>query len=49
MKWEEKKIQHPPPPPEFFFYTKFIFNVGNRMKREENINIEKKIIIFFFQ
>ena len=26
----------PPPPPKFFFYTKFCFNIGNSMKREEN-------------
>ena len=26
------------PPPEFFFYTNFfVFNVGNSMKREENM------------
>ena len=30
----------PPPPPEFCFYTNFLFflNVGNSMKREENMN-----------
>ena len=35
---KNKKIQ-PPPPPEFFFLTPNynFFNVGNSIKREENI------------
>ena len=32
-----KKIPPPPPPPGFFFYTKFVFNVGNSTKLEENM------------
>ena len=52
MKWERivflKKIHTPP---DYFFYTKFVFNVGNSMKREENLKYWKKIILkfYFFQ
>ena len=36
--FSKKKIQHPPTPHRnYFFYTKFFFNVGNSMKREENM------------
>ena len=36
--FSKKKI-NTPTPPEFFFYTNFLFffNVGNSMKREENM------------
>ena len=39
-----------PPPPEFFFYTNFLFflNVGNSMKREENMKFKKKNSNFIF-
>ena len=45
-----RKIQHPPPPlPEIIFYTNFFFNVGNSMKREENMKYWKQnYLIFFF-
>ena len=59
MKWErivflKKKNPHPPPPPpppEFLFYTNlFFFNVGNSMKREENMKYwrKKNLKILFF-
>ena len=55
MKWErivflKKKINTPPPPPEFFFTLNFFFfNVGNSMKREENMKFWKKNLkILFF-
>ena len=33
-----KNKKSTPPPPGFFFYTNFFFfNVGNSMKREENL------------
>ena len=38
---------HTPPPPPHFFYTKFFFNVGNSMKRAENLKYWKKKYIFF--
>ena len=41
-----------PPPPEFFFLHQinFFFNVGNSMKREENMKFGRKKIlkILFF-
>ena len=40
--FSKKKIQHPsPPPPGFFFLHQFFFNVGNSMKREENMKYWK--------
>ena len=32
-----KNKNHTPPPRIFFLYTNFFFNVGNSMKREENL------------
>ena len=50
--FSKKKIQHPPPPPNFFFYTNFFFffffNVGNSMKREENMKFWKKKFLKFY-
>ena len=55
MKWERivflKKKIPPPPPGIFIFYTNFLFffNVGNSMKREENMKYwEKKNLNFLF-
>ena len=39
----------PPHPPDVFFLQQFFFNVGNSMKREENLKYWKKNQIFFFQ
>ena len=36
----------PPPPRNYFFYTKFFFNVGNSMKREENMKYMKYLQSF---
>ena len=36
-----------PPPPEFFFLHHFFLNVGNSMKRLENMKILKKNISNF--
>ena len=33
--FSKKKI--PPPPPDFFYTIFFFYNVGNSMKREENM------------
>ena len=49
--FSKKKINTPPPPPEFFFPPNYnFFNVGNSMKREENMKFwRKKILkILFF-
>ena len=32
----------------FFFYTNFFFNVGNSMKREENLKYLKRPKLFYF-
>ena len=51
--FSKKKIQHPPPPPDFFFFTNlfYFFDVGNSMKREENMKYWKTNIFkfYFFQ
>ena len=53
MKWEiifsKKNIFFNTPPPRNFFDTIFFLNVGNSMKREENMKFwkKKKKIIFF--
>ena len=45
----KKKYIFQHPPPQFFFYTIFFLNVGNSMKRLENMKFwEKKIKILFF-
>ena len=41
---KKNKKFHPPPPPPKFFDTIFFFNVGNSMKREENMKFGKKKI-----
>ena len=56
---KKKKIHTHPPPPDFFFTHPdffltpifFFFNVGNSMKREENLKYWKKIFFkfYFFQ
>ena len=49
--FSKQKNFNTPPPPEFFLYTNFIFvNVGNSMKREENMKFWKKkfLQLFFF-
>ena len=35
LSFYKKKFNTPPPPPEFFLHQ--FFNVGNSMKREENM------------
>ena len=42
----KKKFNTPPPPPPArnLFHIKFFFNVGNRMKREENMKFWRNII-----
>ena len=37
-----KNCLHPPPPPPGFVNTNFFFNVGNSIKREENIKYWKQ-------
>ena len=43
-----KKKSTLPPPPDFFLHQIFFFNVGNSMKREENLKYGKKIYIKFY-
>ena len=41
----------PPPPRDFFFLHQFLFNLGNSMKREENMKFwkKKKSKLYFFK